>query len=99
MQGVVFGAAEKRCEDSSHSESTACEIQREHSFVSRSFGVRTRPLVAFLVSLTQDYACAGLAERSFVFDLLQEVRERLRTADMWAVSAGQLNRLCSEQLS
>src|SRR6266496_1991718 len=36
----------KRCEDASHSQSTACEIQ-ESLLVSRSFGVRTRPRVAF----------------------------------------------------
>src|SRR5262245_24752056 len=36
----------KRCEDASHSQSTACEIQ-ESLLLSRSFGVRTRPGVAF----------------------------------------------------
>src|SRR5207249_12099163 len=36
----------KRCEDASHSQRTACEIQ-EGLLVSRSFGVRTRPRVAF----------------------------------------------------
>src|SRR5207247_6401661 len=36
----------KRCEDASHSQSTACGIQVSR-LVSRSFGVRTRPRVAF----------------------------------------------------
>jgi hypothetical protein len=37
--------------------------------------------------------------QSRVVDPLQKIRESVRTADMWAVSAGQLNRLDSEQLS
>src|SRR6266545_6099943 len=35
---------------------------------------------------------------SFVFHPFQDLRECLRAADVWAVSAGQLNRFHSEQL-
>jgi hypothetical protein len=60
----------QRCEDSSHSQSTACEIQRERSLVSRSFGLRTacppacgRPRVAFRLcnKLLLTYVALNLA--------------------------------------